>query len=106
MIARYRIVYFVADPFLDSRVAIGALWLASNGPEFVRFDEPAWGQITGASRFLVDHVCASLAIKPDEPGKNRHGLSFDHGKERQTPDVGSPRAWLRLLGTDRPEGER
>ncbi len=97
--AAYRVVYFLLDPFVGSRIAIGSLCVHSSGVTFVRCALPDGVSLSGGAAALVEMACARLARNACENTAESLGPCFSLSETRWTPRVEDPLAWLLLLVT-------
>lgn len=102
----YRVLYYLLDPFVGSRVAIGSLTFIDGVAEFVRCALPDGVQLVGASATMVERACERLAKRASENDVDNLGPCFALGPALYTPRVDDPRAWLSLLGTSNTEYAR
>lgn len=96
---RYRVLYFLLDPFVGSRVAIGSLSTIDGVAAFVRCALPGGVMLGGAPSALVGFACNRLASNACDARVESLGPCFSLGEPMETPCVDDPRAWLARIGT-------
>lgn len=99
----YRVLYYLLDPFVGSRVAIGSLATLDDVYSFVRCKLSRDVSITGASAFMIERACDRLAWDASGDRVGDLGPCFALGPVQHTPRVDDPRAWLSLIGTSNTE---
>lgn len=96
----YRVVFFLIDPFVGGRVAIGSLCEHRDGVTFVRCELPDGVTLSGVAAALVETACARLVARSTNANAVESlGPCFSLSETRWTPRVEDPLAWLSLLVT-------